>query len=122
MNITTCNGPGAPRGPSPLGGNHRCKQIFETVLTIEDQLIRQYLVESVVVAGFSGIVAFVLIQVAVQILTKFFELPPGTTETQGLPMMLLPACLSVGLIAGFYPAFYLSAFDPVRVYRRQELL
>ena len=79
------------------------------------QLIRQYLVESVVVAGLSGILAVGLIEFGVRILTRFFELPPGVAETRDLLLMLFPTCAIVGLIAGSYPALYLSAFDPVRV-------
>lgn len=79
------------------------------------ELIQQYLLESVVVSGFSGILSLGLIEIGVRILTRFFELPPGITETQNLPMMLLPTCVIVGLIAGSYPAFYLSSFDPVEV-------
>ena len=76
------------------------------------QLIRQYLLESVVVAGLSGILAIGLVEIGVRVLT---ELPPWLAETRDLPFLLLPTCVVVGLIAGTYPAFYLSAFNPVRV-------
>lgn len=79
------------------------------------QLIRQYLVEALLVSGFSGILAIGLIEIGFQILTQFVELPLGMAKIQNLPLMLLPTCTIVGLIAGSYPAFYLSAFDPVRV-------
>ncbi len=79
------------------------------------QLIRQYLTESVFMALLSGTLAVGLIELGVRVLTRFFELPPGMAETGNVPLMLLPTCIVVGLVAGCYPAFYLSAFDPVRV-------
>ena len=79
------------------------------------QLIRQYLTESVLVALISGTFAVGLIELGVRVITRFFELPPGMAQTGDVPLMLLPTCIAVGLLAGCYPALYLSAFDPVRV-------
>ena len=79
------------------------------------QLIRQYLLESVLTAVISGVLAIGLIELGVRIATLLFELPPGVVETSGLPLILLPTCVIVGLIAGSYPALYLSGFNPVRV-------
>ena len=81
------------------------------------QLIRQYLTESVMMATLSGLLAAGLIQAV----RPFFDLPAGMLETGDLPLFLLPAVVLVGLIAGCYPAFYLSAFDPVRVLKGSTL-
>ena len=68
-------------------------------------------------AALSGLLAAGLIQAV----RPFFDLPAGMLETGDLPLFLLPAVVLVGLIAGCYPAFYLSAFDPVRVLKGSTL-
>ena len=85
------------------------------------QLIRQYLTESVLMALLSGALAIGMIELSVRSLAGTLQLPSGMTETGNLPLILLPACIVVGLIAGCYPAFYLSAFDPVRVLKGTTL-
>lgn len=81
------------------------------------QLIRQFLSESVMVAIFAMLIAIAL----AAILLPYFNLLAGK-------MLVLPQLFSVnllaltfmitliaGLLAGVYPAFYLSSFKPVTV-------
>ena len=79
-------------------------------------LIRQFLSESMLIAGMSSGVAVILIQLCL----------PGFNELVGQQLTIeydspvfwiaaLGFVCGTGLVAGSYPAFYLSSFRPVRV-------
>ena len=79
-------------------------------------LIRQFLLESIVTSGFSFLLAIGL----AALLLPFFNMLAGTSmhfpwTTWWLAPGVIVASVVIGLIAGLYPAFYLSAFRPVQV-------
>jgi putative ABC transport system permease protein len=80
-------------------------------------LITQFLTESVFMSSVSTIVALIIIKLVL----PFFNQMLGTNLTLRLsdawfmiPVMILFA-LFTGILAGSYPAFFLSAFSPYRV-------
>jgi putative ABC transport system permease protein len=80
-------------------------------------LIAQFLTESVIMSFVSTIVGLIIIKLVL----PFFNDLLGTTLTLSLsdawfmiPFMILFA-LGTGIIAGSYPAFFLSAFSPYRM-------
>ncbi len=79
------------------------------------QLIRQFLGESLLISLLSAVAGFFL----VQFLTPVFSSISGTEldpELVGYPVLLLcmgGLALVTGLIAGSYPAFFLSSYKPV---------
>jgi putative ABC transport system permease protein len=80
-------------------------------------LIAQFLTESVIMSFVSTIVGLIIIKLAL----PFFNSLLGTTLTLKLsdawfmiPLMILFAIIT-GILAGSYPAFFLSAFSPYRV-------
>ncbi len=81
------------------------------------QLVRQFLGESVGMSLF----AVVLAPVAAALAVPFFNAVSGKAISAGAfveaPILLglLGIALSVGLLAGIYPAFFLSSFQPARV-------
>jgi putative ABC transport system permease protein len=80
-------------------------------------LIRQFLTESVVLTFIALICAIMLAEL---FLPYFNQLANKTLTLSGLGIgrlltILLIAAFLVGLLAGIYPAFYLSAFNPVIV-------
>jgi len=84
-------------------------------------LIRQFLFESVVVSLISLFLAVILIQV---ILPTFNQLTRKQLEIQNLldpfnVAVFIALGIVVGLLAGSYPAFVLSAFQPVTVLKGQ---
>lgn len=91
--------------------------IRKVVGSLRTNLIVQFLVESVLVTLFSMIIALGL---AVMILPFFNQLAGKEMETASLfsswflPLLLV-LVLVVGLLAGSYPAFYLSSFKPIQV-------
>lgn len=79
-------------------------------------LIRQFLLESIVTSGFSFLLA---IGLAALLLPLFNRLAGTSMHFPWTAWWLAPgvvmASALIGLIAGLYPAFYLSAFRPVQV-------
>ena len=80
-------------------------------------LTRQFLGESIMLAFLALPLALVLMQVLLPVFNHLVgkALIPGFAERPTWFMGLLAITLVVGLIAGSYPAFYLSRFRPARV-------
>ena len=80
------------------------------------QLVRQFLGESVLLAGVATLCAVALALAAKPVFGALIEQPlalDGLGVT--LPLALVAFVAVVGLAAGSYPAFYLAAFKPARV-------
>ncbi|MES2733774.1 MAG: ABC transporter permease [Bacteroidota bacterium] len=80
------------------------------------QLVVQFLTESL----FTSLLAFLLAVVLIQVLLPYlkdlgFENIRFDLDNTFLLASALAVCLITGLIAGSYPAFYLSSFLPVKV-------
>ena len=87
-------------------------------------LIRQFLTESLLTASVAYILSIVTIIILLPLLNQLAgkEMTLGT----GLSTWLFPALLGVavicGLLAGTYPAFVLSAFDPIKILKGKFVL
>ncbi len=90
--------------------------IRKAVGSVRGQLISQFLSESVMVAFLSLVLAIILVQVSLpffnNIADKRMSIPWANPVFWS---MILGFTLFTGLVAGSYPAFYLSAFNPVNV-------
>ena len=85
--------------------------------SLRSHLIVQFLTESVLLSFFSLLLA---ILIAVTLLPLFNQLAgkamsAGTLFSTWLFPVMISLMLVVGLIAGSYPAFYLSSFQPIQV-------
>lgn len=79
-------------------------------------LVNQFMMESVLLALISMLVAFMLIEMALPYFNGLLGIELGIDYTEWrFWATLLGLTLLTGLIAGSYPAFYLSSFDPIRV-------
>ena len=91
--------------------------IRKVVGSLRSQLIIQFLTESVLLSFFALLIAILL---AILLLPFFNSLAGQTIPYRAifaswmLPVSLV-LVLIVGCIAGSYPAFYLSAFQPIEV-------
>ena len=85
----------------------------KTVGAGKGHLVRQHLLESVLVTMISGALAYVLTMLAPSIIPDL-EL---TTDKVSALALLCVTCLIIGLCAGAYPAFYVSSFSPLRALR-----
>ena len=97
---------------------NRAKEVGlrKTIGAFRTNLVGQFLTESMIFSIISFVLgvglAWVLLPTFNQIAAKNMELP--LSEWWFLPILLVAALL-VGVLAGLYPAFYLSAFRPVNV-------
>jgi putative ABC transport system permease protein len=90
--------------------------IRKAIGSFRRQLISQFIVESLVVVTFAYVVALLLIQLSLPFFNQLADKQmhiPWTSPFYWLLGMVF--CLFTGLVAGSYPALYLSAFQPVKV-------
>lgn len=83
----------------------------------KSQLIAQFLSESFLISALSVVIAIVIIQLSVSYFNTIAqkELYLNLTENPIVIAVLLAITFVLGLIAGLYPAFYISALKPVAV-------
>jgi putative ABC transport system permease protein len=111
---------------STAGSAGRAKEVgIRKVLgSIQRQLVGQFLSESVLLTFMALVLALVIVGLALpgfnQLSGKQFELS-ALTKGWMLPGIGLSA-LFIGLLAGSYPAFFLSAFKPVSVLKGNRFL
>lgn len=87
------------------------------------QLIRQFLGETVVMALIALLLAVVLVEAALPQFNAFAgkELALRSQGMLFILASLLGVTLFVGIVAGSYPAFFLSHFQPVAVLKGQKI-
>ncbi len=84
---------------------------------VRSQLIGQHLTESIIVTSLSMMIAFAMTYLLTPVLNNTYQRfadPAMLLETQSL-LIVLALILGVGLLAGLYPAFVLSAYKPILV-------
>jgi putative ABC transport system permease protein len=83
--------------------------------SMRSNLINQFLVESILMAGMALIIGLMLAQLALPyynvLADKQLGLPFASPMFWGLSIL---GILGIGLLAGSYPAFYLSGFEPIK--------
>ncbi|HKH62005.1 MAG TPA: ABC transporter permease, partial [Flavitalea sp.] len=81
------------------------------------QLALQFIGESVLLSLFASIVALTMVKLLLPYLTQLsqrnLELP--VLSDPGLLLAILTGTVITGVVAGIYPAIYLSSFEPTRV-------
>src|SRR5450432_3853257 len=90
--------------------------IRKTFGSVRSQLVKQFLTESIVVAFLSLIIALVLVLALIPFFNglsdKAIHLPGANIYFW---LFILAFTLFTGIVAGSYPAFYLSGFEPIKV-------
>ncbi len=89
----------------------------KTFGSFRGQLIRQFLVESLIFSVISGFIALILVYLLLPAFNNFAgkAIPTSTLFSLDMMTMLVGLSLFVGIVAGSYPAFYLTAFRPSEV-------
>jgi putative ABC transport system permease protein len=104
---------------STARANKRAKEvgIRKTVGAFKHQLRRQFLGESVLLAFIALILATGLIRLFMPVFNSISgkSLSMATLFHPGNGIILIGIALAAGLLAGLYPAFFLTRFDPAKV-------
>jgi putative ABC transport system permease protein len=91
--------------------------------SMRSHLVRQFLTESILITIFAFILAIGVAYLAMPFFNSLSQLelslPLGSLNFY---LILLGAATLVGLLAGLYPSFFLSAFQPVKVLKGQLAL
>ncbi|WKE65489.1 FtsX-like permease family protein [Gallaecimonas kandeliae] len=79
------------------------------------QLVAQFLTESVLLTALATLLACVWVELSLPAFNQMMNSQLVLDYSGPLGLMLPALVLLVGLLAGAYPAFYLSAFNPAKV-------
>ncbi|HNP17826.1 MAG TPA: ABC transporter permease [Fulvivirga sp.] len=85
---------------------------------LRSQLIRQFLVENILLCLMAMIIGLIIAEFFVPAYSQmwdFLEIKLSYTEDLGLIGFLFLLLIITGVIAGSYPAFYISKFEPVSI-------
>lgn len=94
--------------------------IRKTIGATRTSLMLQFLFESVILAFVSTVVAIALVEAFLPVLNNLLGLKMGITYFNVWVWLgISGVMLLTGLVAGSYPAFYLSAFDPIGALRKK---
>ncbi len=90
--------------------------IRKTMGSVRSQLVNQFFSESLLVAGFAFILAIVLVQFSLPWFNEVTDKKISILWTNSFFWLGgITFTIITGLIAGSYPALYLSSFNPVKV-------
>jgi putative ABC transport system permease protein len=83
------------------------------------QLIRQFLTESVIYSLISLFLAIIIVEIALPYMNNYIAIQLTSTiwTIQWFPVLLVFSAILLGVISGIYPAFLLSAFKPIDIFR-----
>jgi putative ABC transport system permease protein len=110
---------------STARSSNRAKEVGvrKVMGSLRSHLVRQFLTESVLLSIFSFVFAVAL---AYLLLPTFNTLAQQSLEIPfndaAFVVLLISASLVVGLLAGLYPSFFLSAFKPIQVLKGKVAL
>lgn len=92
--------------------------IRKAIGAVRAQLVKQFLVESILTVFAALAIAFIIVSIALPLLTPVMgvDLSVFLFKSQ-VAMFAIPFALTIALIAGFYPAVYLSGFQPLKTLR-----
>ncbi|MEO5999335.1 MAG: ABC transporter permease, partial [Chitinophagaceae bacterium] len=104
---------------STAGASRRSREVgIRKVLgSLKQELVKQFLVESILVSTISLILAVGLVYLALPVFNSLADKTLTLqllSHTYVMPLLILVALIT-GLLAGSYPAFFLSSFNPVAV-------
>ena len=104
---------------STAGASKRAREVgIRKVLgSVKGELVQQFLLESILLSAIALVVAILLVYLALPVFNDLSgkELTFQFTANFWLLPGLLLFGLIVGVLAGSYPAFFLSSFQPVKV-------
>ena len=110
---------------STARSSNRAKEVGvrKVMGSLRSHLIRQFLIESILITFFSFLIAlglsYILLPLFNSLSSKQLTVPLSDPLFY---VILLGVCILIGLAAGLYPSLFLSAFKPVNVLKGQLVL
>jgi putative ABC transport system permease protein len=89
--------------------------VRKTMGSLKGQLVSQFLIESIVLSLFATVIALILAQLALPFFNTLTDKHLTFSFSPVLFIGLLALSIVVGFLAGSYPAFALSSFNPISV-------
>ncbi|HMH34043.1 MAG TPA: ABC transporter permease, partial [Puia sp.] len=90
--------------------------IRKTIGSMRSQLIRQFLSESIVVSLIALVLSVIMVQLSLPFFNDLADKQMTIPWTNPIfSLLILGFAFFTGLVAGSYPAFYLSSFQPIKV-------
>jgi putative ABC transport system permease protein len=89
--------------------------VRKTMGSLKSQLVSQFLVESVLLSVFATLIAVVLAEIALPYFNSLSNKQLDFTLSPVVVLGLLTVAVIVGFLAGSYPAFALSSFNPILI-------
>ncbi|MGF1924858.1 MAG: ABC transporter permease, partial [Bacteroidia bacterium] len=94
--------------------------IKKTIGANRGSLIFQFLTESMVLTFIAVLIAIALLEICLPTFSKLLEINLNISYFNASSWIgILGIVIATGLIAGSYPAFYLSAFNPIQTLKRK---
>ncbi len=96
--------------------------VRKTLGSTRGQLIAQFLSESTLMGVIAGILAILLVAAALPFYNNItgIDFTVATILEPSILLWIIGGVLLVGLLAGLYPAFYLSSFEPAHVLKSER--
>jgi len=87
---------------------------------LKSSLIRQFISESIIYSFLGLCIAITIVSVSMPFFNDFIQkdISLNLMENAALGWIMLGVVLFVGIVAGSYPAFYLSSFQPAQIIRQ----
>lgn len=108
---------------STAGASKRAKEVGvrKVMGSLKSQLISQFISESMLITAVAMIIGVVLVYIALPLFNELSDqnLTFDVFSNPAIIPTLILFGLFTGLLAGSYPAFYLSSFNPVQVLKRR---
>lgn len=102
---------------STAGASKRSKEvgIRKVMGSLRTDLIKQFILESVLLTFLALIVSLLLVQISLPLFNELSGKNLVLRFTKNTSTIFLILTALVGLLAGIYPAFFLSSFNPISV-------
>jgi putative ABC transport system permease protein len=100
----------------------RAKEVAvkKTIGASRGSLIAQFITESMLLTVISVVIAVVLVEVLLPLFNSLLQIELGITYSNAWSWFgMIAIILLTGLLAGSYPALYLSSFNPITALRRR---
>ncbi|MEI6884072.1 MAG: ABC transporter permease [Bacteroidota bacterium] len=81
----------------------------------KSSLIRQFLIESVMISSAALILAFIILRISIPFFNNYLNTSIGFSNISLLFPVFVIITFLVGILSGLYPAFYLSSINPAEI-------